>query len=96
MLSNLAQVAELSVVQNAETASHYGKVQNAAWSHLVVRQGNMDAIRKRLQKLNRDRQRQGAQDGDAACDDRAQGSSSGSYQQRPPFRPSSKPNRRGS
>ena len=44
MLTNLAQITELSIVQIAETASRYEKARSAARLHLTRKRGDMDTI----------------------------------------------------
>ena len=55
MLTNLAAILELSVLQNMEAACRFEKTQSAAWSHLARERGSLQIIKEELVKINRDR-----------------------------------------
>ena len=55
MLTNLASIMELSVLQNMETACRFERTQSAAWSHLARERGSLQTIKEELVKVNRDR-----------------------------------------
>ena len=55
MLTNLASILELSVLQNMETACRFEKSQSAAWSHLARERGSLQIIKEELVRINRDR-----------------------------------------
>ena len=55
LLTNLASILELSVLQNMETACRFERTQSSAWSHLARERGSLQTIKEELVKVNRDR-----------------------------------------
>ena len=55
MLTNLASMMELPMIQNMETASRLERTQSAAWPHLARERGSLQTIKDELVKVNRDR-----------------------------------------
>ena len=53
--TNLAELLELSAIQNMEAASRFERAQSAAWSNLARGGGSLQIIKGELVKLNRDR-----------------------------------------
>ena len=95
-LSNLVRNTKLRIIRNTETASRPEKMQNAAWSHLARKRGNMRTIRDELVKLNNDRLLQGSQGQQSEFCGRTQGSPSGFNRRRPPHHRRLRPNQRSS
>ena len=62
LLTNLASILELSVLQNMETACRFERTQSAAWPHLARERGSLRTIKEELVKVNRDRLHQVAND----------------------------------
>ena len=54
MLTNLAQLLEPSVIQNAETAARVEHAHSAAWAHVARECGNLQYVKDVLVKVNRD------------------------------------------
>ena len=55
LLTNLASLVELSVIQNMETASRFERAQSAARPHLARERGSLQTIKEELVKMNRGR-----------------------------------------
>ena len=70
MLTNLASVMELSMLQNMETACRFERAQSAAWTHLARERGSLQIIKDELVKVNRDRLQQVVNDQISECNDR--------------------------
>ena len=93
MLTNLASILELSVLQNMETACRFEKTQSAAWPHLARERGGLQIIKDELVKINRDRLRQMANDQIPEFADRQKRRGGGNP--RSPNRPRARNNKRG-
>ena len=54
LLTNLAELMELSVVRNVGTAPHFEKKRRAVWPHSARGCGNADPVSEELVELNRE------------------------------------------